>query len=109
MLTFINLKFSELHFKVYPLSFSLSFILFILQFAKIEKIIQYHINSSNNFLFLDEKSQQKVVDFSLQSRKRKRVRNRYFCFIFLLFDNGNCHMWHLRFSDIANDPITYGT
>ena len=109
MLPFINLKFSELHFKVYLLSFSLPFILFILQFAKIEKIIQYHINSSNIFLFPDEKSQQKVVDFFVQSRKRKRVRNRHFRSIFLLFDNGNCHMWHLRFSDIANDTITYGS
>ena len=82
---------------------------FFIFYSHIIKIIQYLIKSSVIFSYPIEKTQQKVVDFFIQSRKRKRVRSRHFCSISLLFDNGNCHMWHLRFSDIANDTITYGT
>ena len=43
-----------------------------------------------------EKTRQNFVDFSVQSRKEKQVKNRLFRSNFLIFHTRNCHMWHLR-------------
>ena len=56
----------------------------------------------------NEKTRQIFVDFSVQSRKEKRVRKPFFCSNFPISYTRNCHMWHLRLSDVANDPLTCG-
>ena len=43
-----------------------------------------------------EKTRQNFVDFSVQSREEKQVKNRLFRSIFPIFHIRNWHMWHLR-------------
>ena len=57
---------------------------------------------------INEKTRQIFVDFSVQSRKENGVRKPFFRSNFLIFHTQNCHMYHLKPSDVAFDTLRCG-